>query len=121
MGEVARLADEFDVSKGAMLRRYVDLHPAEIAAAVLQSNRVVAIYRPETFPWIEAKIGQVVPVDSIAHAHDLPPGSISEVEECDPETWLNEYSAGNAEVLCEQVASQRGGFSTVMLLAELAE
>lgn len=121
LGEVARLADEFDVSKGAMLRRYVDLHPAEVAAVVLQSNRVLTIYRPETFPWIEVKMGQVVPVDSIAHAHGLAPGSTTEIEECELETWLNEYSAKNVEVLCEQVAAQQGGFSTVMLLAELAE
>ncbi|WP_308515744.1 ImmA/IrrE family metallo-endopeptidase [Sphingomonas flavescens] len=119
--EVARLADAFDVSKGAMLRRYIDLHPAELAAVVLQWNRVVAIYRPNTFPWIEAKIGQLVPVDSIAHAHELAPGSTSEVEECDLETWLNDYSAKNVEVLCEQVAAQQGGFSTVLLLAELAD
>jgi hypothetical protein len=45
----------------------------------------------------------------------------SEVEECDPETWLNEYSAKNVEVLCEQVAAQQSGFSTIMLSAELAD
>lgn len=121
LGDVVRLATEFAVSKEAMLRRYVEVHPAAAAVIVLQNDRVHAIYRPDDFPWIDVRIGQAVPAESIARSHGLDPGTISELEECDPETWLGDHAAKSVEVLCEQILAQRGDYSTVLLHAELAE
>lgn len=119
--EVVRLAREFAVSTEAMLRRYVEVHRANIAAIGLHGNRVQAIYRSEDFPWIEVGLGQAVPVDSIAHSHGLDPGKTSELEECEPETWLGEYDARRVELVCEQVLAQQCAYSTVLLQVELAE
>ena len=121
LSDVVRLANEFAVSKEAMVRRYVEAHPATAAVVILQRDRVQAIYRPDDFPWIDVNIGQTVPADSIARSHGLDPGTITELEECDPETWLGDYATKSVEVLCEQVLAQRQDYSTVLLHAELAE
>ena len=79
------------------------------------------MYRPEDFPWIDVSVGQLVSTESIAHSHRLDPGTITSLEECDPETWLGDHPTKRVEVLCEQVLAQRDDFSTVLLHAELAD
>lgn len=121
LGEVVRLAQRFAVSTEAMLRRYLEIHPTHIAAIGLRANRVEAIYRPDDFPWIEVRVGQLVPEESIAHSHGIEPGSASDLDECDPDTWLDEFAARKVELLCEQVLAQRDAYSTVLLQVEFAE
>ena len=121
LAEVVRLADAFGVSKEAMARSYAEAHRETLAVIILCNERVQRIYRPEVFPFIEPGPGQGVPADSIASDHRLQPGEISEMEECDPETWLSEYNAARVEVLSEQVLGQSNGYATVLLHAEMAD
>ena len=88
---------------------------------ILNRGLIDRIYRPEGFPWIEPRRGQAVPQDSVASDHRLHPGQVSEMQECDPETWLGEYSARGVEVLSEQLLAQQNGWATVLLHAELVE
>ena len=121
LAEVVRLADAFRVSKEAMARSYAEAHRENLAVVILCNGRVQRIYRSEYFPFIEPGTGQGVTAGSIAWGHRLQPGEISEMEECDPETWLSEYYAARVEVLSEQVLGQSNGYATVLLHAEMAD
>ena len=119
--EVVRLAGEFNVSKAAMARSYVDAHRETLALVVVLNGRIEQAHRPDDFPWIEPNIGQPVPQDSLAHDQRLLPGQTTALEECDPETWLGSSAARKVETLSEQVLAQRDGWAMVLLHAELVD
>lgn len=121
LAEVVRLADEFNVSKAAMARSYVDAHDETLALVVVHNGRIAQAHRPDDFPWMEPRISDPVPFASIAHSHQLTPGAIAEWEECDPETWLGASAARKVEVLSELVLGQKDGWATVLLHAELVD
>lgn len=93
LADIVALANEFEVSKEAMARAYVDASREPIAVLILHKQIVTRVYRNADFPWISARIGQPVPHGSIASDLRLP-RSMSEPEECDPEIWLSERDCG---------------------------
>lgn len=119
--EILRLAREFGVSKEAMARSYIEAQHEAIAVLVVDRGRLARVYRHTDLPWIEVGVGQSVPADSLGCGHQLQPGEMSEVEECDPELWFNERSAGRIAMLTEQVLGQANGFAMLLLHAELIE
>lgn len=121
LAEIVRLAGEFNVSKAAMARSYVDAHRDALALLVVRNGRLVQAHRPYDFPWIEPRIGGPVPDDSIADGHRLLPGQASAMEECDPDTWLGSSAARNVEVLSEQVLAQTDGWLMILLHAQMGE
>ena len=121
LSEVVRLAREFKVSKEAMARSYAEAHRETLAVVILRGGRVERIYRPDDFPWIEARVGEPIPQDSIACVHSLAPGEISEMEECETGTWLSERNAARVEILSEQVLGQCDCYATVLLHAEMVD
>ncbi|CAM3210500.1 IrrE N-terminal-like domain-containing protein [Sphingomonas antarctica] len=121
LAEVVRLAHEFGVSKEAMARSYAEAHRQTLAVIIVRDGRIERLYRPDDFPWVEPRWGDVVPAESIASAHRLSPGEISEMEECEAETWLGYSGARKVEVLSEQVLAQQFGYATILLHAELAD
>lgn len=121
LAEIVRLAGEFGVSREAMARGYIDAHRQTLAIVIVRTGRIDRVYRSEAFPWIEPRRGQPVPEDSIASECGLSSGQISEVEECDPETWLGEFAASKVEVLSEQVLAQASGWAMVLLDAEMID
>lgn len=121
LAEIVRLAGEFNVSKAAMARSYVDAHREALALLVIRNGRLEQAHRPDRFPWIEPRIGGPVPDDSIVHGHRLLHGQTTVMEECDPETWLGSSAAHKVEVLSEQVLAQRDGWAMVLLHAEMIE
>jgi Zn-dependent peptidase ImmA (M78 family) len=121
LSDIIRLADEFGVSKEAMARTYLDASREALAVIILHHGRLARVYRNKDFPWIERRIGQGVPEDSLAFAHAFAPGELSEFEECEAEMWMGERAARRVEILTEQVLGQGQGYSMLMLHAELAE
>lgn len=119
--EVARLASEFGVSREAMARGYIEAHCETLAAVIIRDGHIDRIYRDDAFPWIEPRYGQPAPADSIAADHNLPPGQISDMEECEPDTWLGEHGTRHVEVLSEQILVQQNGWTTVLLHAEMSD
>jgi Zn-dependent peptidase ImmA (M78 family) len=115
---IVAMAREFQVSKEAMARAWVDANRNPAAIIVLQHGRVERCYRHDDFPWIAVEKGQQVPEDSLA-AGEFQPGTYSEIEEVDPETWLSERDAKRTLELTEQVLAQRDGFALVLLQIEL--
>ena len=121
LSEVVRLAKEFAVSKEAMARSYAEAHRETLAIVMVQNGRVERLYRPDDFPWIGPHVGDPVPEESLASDHCLAPGTIGDMEECEPETWLGSSGVRKVEVLSEQVLAQQSGYATILLHAELAE
>ena len=121
LGEILRLADEFFVSKEAMARSYVDAHRETLALVFLHRGKITRFYKPDDFPFIDITIGTEAPEESIASDHGHAPTEISEMEECDPSTWLGEWSQRKVDMLSEQLLAQRDGHAMVLLHAELAE
>jgi hypothetical protein len=119
--EIVRLASEFGVSREAMARSYIDAHRETLAVVILRDGLINRTYRGEGFPWIEPRYGNPAPADSIATGHDLQPGQFSDMEECDPESWLGDYSARKVEVLSEQILAQQNGWATILLHAEMGD
>lgn len=121
LAEVLLLAREFGVSKEAMARTYVDVQHDAIAILVLEHGRLSRLYRHADLPWIERRVGELVPTESIASAHQLKPGELSDIEECDPDLWLNDRGAERVEQLTEQCLGQANGFGMLLLHAEMVD
>ncbi|WP_072384406.1 ImmA/IrrE family metallo-endopeptidase [Novosphingobium sp. NDB2Meth1] len=121
LDEIVSLARNFAVSKEAMARVYVTASRADIAVLILQHGRILRVYRSAEFPWIQVPIGQPVPNGSIAAGSNHEPGERTEIEECEPETWLSARACADVEVMTEQVLGQAGGFAMVLLRVERAD
>jgi len=104
-----------------MARGYIDAHRETLAVVILHDGLINRTYRGDGFPWIEPRYRQPAPTDSIAAGHDLRPAQYSDMEECDPETWLGSSGARRVEVLCEQLFVQQNGWATILLHAEMNE
>ncbi|BEU99363.1 ImmA/IrrE family metallo-endopeptidase [Novosphingobium olei] len=121
LAEIVTLARKFAVSKEAMARGYVAASRADVAVLVLQHGRIKSIYRSGDFPWIEVPLGAPVPAASIAADHGLASGVHSEIEECEPETWLSHRECARVEAMTEQVLGQSNGYAMVLLHIERSE
>ena len=121
LAEIVRLANEFEVSKAAMARSYVDAHGETLALLVVRDGKIAQAHRPNDFPWIAPKISEAVPQGSVFHEQPLRPGELSEMEECDPEVWLGTSAARKVDILSEQILAQRDDWAMVLLHAELNE
>ena len=122
LSEVVKLANEFDVSKEAMARSYVEAYREDIAVILLRHGRILRIYRNEKhFPWIGPRAGDLVPAGSTASSFELQPGQFSSIEECEADTWISDRDARRVEVLTEHLHAQRDGFAMLLLHAELVD
>ena len=121
LAEIIQLASEFEVSKAAMARSYVDAHRETLALLVVRDGRIKQAHRPSDFPWIAPKITEAVPKGSVFHEQPLRPGELSEMEECDPGIWLGTSAARKVDILSEQILAQRDDWAMVLLHAELNE
>ena len=121
LAEIVRLANEFEVSKAAMARSYVDAHRETLALLVVRDGKITHATRPDDFPWIAPMIKDAVPKGSIFHDGPLRLGECSEMEECDLEVWLGPSAARKVDILSEQILAQREGWAMILLHAELKE
>jgi Zn-dependent peptidase ImmA (M78 family) len=118
LAEVVRLAHKFDVSKAAMARSYIDVSQAALALVVVRCGRIEQAYRPSNFPWIAPSIQSPIPATSKVSDHGLMPGETTQVEKCDPLTWLAPSAARGVKALSEQVLAQKNDWAMVLLRAE---
>lgn len=118
--EIVRLAREFDVSKEALARAYVDAHRDAIAVIIPCSGRIERIYRDASrFPWVVPRLGNPTPAGSAASELALAPGEISEIDECEPDVWFGDRDGERISALTEQLLGQSGGYAMLLLHAEL--
>lgn len=120
LGEILRLARAFDVSREAMARACVEQTRSAVAVIIVRNGVILRMYRRDgRFPFIEASRGQRVPAGSAFHGHVLPAGSMTPMDDCEPEVWLGDRAVRAVELLEEQVLYQRDGFAMILLRAEM--
>ncbi len=121
LGAVVSLAGEFKVSKQAMSRAYADYHEDLVAIIGIKDSRIVWIAKNRIrFPFVQPKIGDVVPKASLFHRGKHPQNAPSGITECLPDHWIDVTRGTKAPALYEQVYRQRDGYALVMLELELA-
>jgi len=119
--QIVRLAREFDVSKEAMARTYVEAQREPVAVLILHHGRIQRIYRGEDVPWITSQPNRNVPTTSLASGHRLQPGNSSEILECDPDVCFGDRDARRIEMATEQLLAQGNGFSMLLIHVELGD
>ena len=112
LAAIDRLADEFDISREAAARRYVDLH--RIPAAVVFARSGVVLYgsRHEGFPFVKLQPGDPLP----RLPGQLGNEPISDHVEVDAEDWLA-WNRGKG--LVAQRLRQQGDRETVLIAFEV--
>ena len=104
---VLRMASDLDISREAATRRFVNLHPDELAAVFRKNGQFIYAERGSGFPKLSLRRGQPLNVGS------GPEGSLSVFEEVDPNDWLSGRPGVNQ--LSMQTLQQRNGHSITLL------
>jgi Zn-dependent peptidase ImmA (M78 family) len=104
---VLRLAGDFDVSREAAARRYVELHSATLAAVFCLDGKFSYARRGKEFPALFLKKGQPVSL-----AGEGAEGQVSLIEEVDAADWVYKPPRGT---LTAQTLYQQDKFSTTLL------
>ena len=106
------IAERFDISRAAAIRRYVALHTECLAAVFSQNGIIRYVEKPAGFPattrWSGDRIGP----------HPPPPGDgsfLTGLEEVAAASWL---TSPDTHELFAQTLYQQDGFAITLLLAE---
>jgi hypothetical protein len=111
---------QFNVSKEAMGRAYVNYHGEALALVVVRDGVVQRFYKNLHFkPTIQNRRGATVEQSSFFHDASHRLHEPSRWSECDPETWLTLDRRNNRLVLSEQVYLQQDGYAMVLLKVEM--
>lgn len=117
--QMVALAKLFKVSKQAMARAYASYHDELLAFVIVHNGKVVYPTKNLKFPFITVTSGQKVPEGSLFH-RKAEIGTVSEVRDCVPDTWINVERGRRAPALYEQVLHQKDGHTLIMLWLEPA-
>jgi Zn-dependent peptidase ImmA (M78 family) len=115
---ILKLADDYQVSKEATARRYMDL--SDHTCAVIFSHRGKLRYslRTRDFPFIAIRADQALPSNSISACVKCEPGQLSEWSEAASEFWIGDSNRLGGKVLYEQYLDQANGYRMSMLLID---
>lgn len=114
--EMIALADLFMVSKQVMGRAYASYHSTPTALIFVEGNVIRQCQKDVIkFPFIKPPIGGTVPEGSLFHKVSRTPGSISKVQPCLPDIWVDVPWGKKAPEVYEQVLGQQNGWSIIML------
>jgi Zn-dependent peptidase ImmA (M78 family) len=109
---VLAIAAQFDISKEAAARRYVELHDDTLAVVFSRDRMIRYVDRSDAFPSLALRKDDRVPVVS------RPKAGLSRWEEVDARDWLRSPSAGE---LLAQTLQQQEGFCITLLHMEAGE
>ena len=112
---ILALADRYDVSKEATVRRYIELQDEPCAAVLSQHGKVLRVYRGKAFPYVELSAGHFLPDRSLTARAILPEGKTSDWQEGDAAHWLSSGRGQRLPTLYEQVHVQRSGYRLTLL------
>lgn len=113
LAQVVAMAEEFDISREAAARRFVELHPHDLAVVFCKDNRFVYATCGREFPRLsvfrdaQCDLGQAVP------------GTMSDFDEVPPEDWFH-FSQPACE-LSAQTLWQANGRSITLLRADQSD
>ena len=109
------LAERFDISREAAIRRYVSLHRECLAVVFSKDGRVRYIEKGADFPattmWTGDKLGHL-------HAGGRDARGLTTLDEADPTDWLK---WPNGWAVFAQMLFQTNGYATTLLVAERDE
>ncbi len=117
---IVAAARDFEVSKEALARAFVNAWSEPVAVLLSRDGRVVRFYRHEDFPFLPLSTNEQMPPESFG-SQSLTPGHYTEIEEVEPDAWLSEREAARALTLTEQALGQRDGHAITLLQVELDE
>jgi len=109
---VLKIADEFDISKEAAARRYVQRHEDSIAVVFTKEGRFTYAERGRAFPFIEVRQGEKCRIASVGA------GAISEIDEVDVSDW---FARSQDAQLTAQTLGQAQGYAITLLCAALPD
>jgi Zn-dependent peptidase ImmA (M78 family) len=115
---IVTLADEYEVSKEAAVRRYVEL--CDDPCAVIFSRHGVAghIYKTANLPFISLRYDQPLPRQCASIQPTHAPETISECLETEPGLWFDDTRGFRSASLYEQFLDQAGGYRMTMLTVD---
>ncbi|MEZ5763707.1 MAG: ImmA/IrrE family metallo-endopeptidase [Xanthobacteraceae bacterium] len=109
---VLRIADEFDVSKEAAARRYVQLHDDCLAVVFTRDRKVMYWDCSKEFPKPMPRRGDVCGIPVLA------PGSLSDIEEADAGEWLLHSPDAHLTI---QTLGQANGYAVTLFCADVRD
>ncbi|MBV9219154.1 MAG: ImmA/IrrE family metallo-endopeptidase [Methylobacteriaceae bacterium] len=109
-----QIADEFEISKEAAVRRYVALHEGRLAVVFSRDQMLVYVDRGPEFPPLALRKGDSVP--PLPKPRGYP--AHSAMEAVDPSDWLSRPQSG---ALYAQTLHQQNGYRTTLLFIDTQE
>lgn len=107
------LHQEFDVSKIAAARCYVEHYGDCLAVIVAKSGKFLYAYRHRDFPWLSLSGGSPIPSESRYHTHS---GSgLSPLMSVGAEHWIETEYGKRVPHMKEQILHQGHGYSLILL------
>lgn len=103
---------EFDVSKEAAARRFIDFAHEPIAFVFSKEGRIKYSLRHDDFPLLDARSGDQLPTESRTAKFSGNLGAVSNLTSVDQGLWL---AGGRRGFVCEQTLIQRNGFRITLL------
>lgn len=119
INHILGLAKQYETSKEATARRYVEIQDETCAAIISHNGRIQRYYKNKEFPYLDVTSGIPAPKGSLtARLKQSGTTTISEWDEITGSIWLSERGR-RAPMLYEQVLNQRDGYQlTLLTLAE---
>lgn len=115
---IITLSDKYDTSKEATARRYVELHEEPCAAIISRQKKILRMYRPKNFPFIEPSPGHPLPSGSLSAQANIADEKISDWEATDAALWIVSNRGQRLPSMYEQVLVQRDGYRLTLLSLE---
>jgi hypothetical protein len=106
---VIAMACEFDISREAAARRYVELRPEPLAVVFSREGRLLYAQTSDVFPRLAVRKGALLP-DHRA----LSPGSIESWRETNAEDWL--WTPGSATLRWQALHQENACATTLLAL-----
>lgn len=117
--KIVALADQYKVSKEAMIRKYMPLTPHTCAVFFGKENKMFGLpIRTSLFPFISIDPNDVMPPHITEVLKDMAEGEFSEWFEVDPHYFLAQPQHTRGGALYAQILRQVRSFSTVLLSLE---
>ncbi|MGB3806976.1 MAG: ImmA/IrrE family metallo-endopeptidase [Erythrobacter sp.] len=112
------IARDFEVSKEAMARAFVEANREPVAIVVSRNGQVARFYRHEDFPFLDVTKDKPLPPECAA-SDSIGAGEFTPQEEVEPHIWVSDRDVARILALTEQALGQVNGYALTLLQAEL--
>lgn len=110
------LHEEFDVSKEAAIRCYVENDGDRLAAVIAHNGTIQRWYRHRDFPWLDVRRGDPIPDGSRFHSHRG--DALSPLLPTAAEDWIATEYGERVPFMREQILPLSNEFTVILLWME---